>query len=83
MTYTLKKSPCGESVIELFKGADSTELQEMRTKLLVFLKGSKRKKLILEAQHPLLYKQCLGCQKQAHDSFSSKAVHLFYDMLLG
>ena len=36
--------PCGETVIHLYKGADSGSLQEERKHLLVFLKGSRKKK---------------------------------------
>jgi len=33
--------PCGEGNISLFEGADSTKLQEIRSVLIKFLKGSK------------------------------------------
>ena len=36
--------PCGETEIELYRGADSSENQKMRESLLVYLKGSKRDK---------------------------------------
>ena len=47
--------PCGDSVIHLYRGADSTEQQEIREKLLVFLKGSNRSKSALRKQEPTLY----------------------------
>ncbi len=37
------QSPCGGSPIHLFKGADSSKLQEMRTHLLPFLREQKQK----------------------------------------
>ena len=40
--------PCGDGVIQLFKGSDSTVQQTHREKLKVFLKGSKKKKEQLE-----------------------------------
>ena len=51
----------GESVIDqdtqihLFKGADSSELQEQRQHLQVFLKGSRKKKEELRRKKPTLY----------------------------
>lgn len=49
------KTPCGTTVIHLYKGADSGDEQEVRKKLLVFLKGSNAKKRALAAQDPTLY----------------------------
>ena len=47
--------PCGDSVIHLYCGADSTKQQEVREKLLVFLKGSNYRKSALHNQEPTLY----------------------------
>ena len=47
--------PCGETVINLYRGADSSEQQETREKLLVFLKGSLAKKKHLQSLNPALY----------------------------
>ena len=47
--------PCGETIIHLYKGADSASLQEKRKHLLVFLKGSKKKKRQLKREEPDLY----------------------------
>ena len=47
-------SPCGDTQIHLFKGADSTELQEQRQHLQVFLKGSQKKEE-LRREKPTLY----------------------------
>lgn len=48
-------SPCGDTVIKLFRGADSSEDQEVRKKLLTFLKGSSENKRNLRSQAPELY----------------------------
>lgn len=47
--------PCGEGKIQLFRGADSTCLQDLRRKLLVFLKSSRREREALEREHPQIY----------------------------
>ncbi len=47
--------PCGESQIHLYCGADSSEQQEVREKLLVFLKGSNISKESLRTTAPTLY----------------------------
>ena len=51
----VNRSPCGETVIHLFKGADSSSLQLQREHLLVYLKGSRKKKLELKQKEPELY----------------------------
>jgi len=43
--------PCGEGTICLFREADSTELQELREKLLQCLKGSKCQQEVLQKTH--------------------------------
>ena len=48
--------PCGDGVIELFKGATSTQEQYYHDKLKVFLKGSKKKKQVLQREDPEVYK---------------------------
>ena len=47
--------PCGDGVIHMFKGADSSQKQDERNKLLVFLKGSKKQKELLKNEHPATY----------------------------
>jgi hypothetical protein len=47
--------PCGDGVIQLFKGADSSLQQLQRDKLKCFLKGSKKKKEQLERTDPEVY----------------------------
>lgn len=49
------KAPCGDTVINLYRGAESTEEQDIRKKLLIFLKGSNTKKRDLASQDPTLY----------------------------
>ena len=48
-------SPCGETTINLFKGADSTSNQELRARLLQYLKGSKVFKRKLQESDPQMY----------------------------
>lgn len=47
--------PCGDTVIHLYKGADSS--QEERNHLLQFLKGNKQQKSALKKHHPQLYEK--------------------------
>ena len=49
------KCPCGDGEISLYKGADSTDHQEVREKLLIFLKGSKKMKLKLQSEDPVSF----------------------------
>ena len=46
---------CGDTKVHLFKGADSTPFQLKRTKLMTFLKGSKKKKEALRQDDPALF----------------------------
>ena len=46
---------CGGTEIQLYHGPDSSEQQVVREKLLIFLKGSKKKKEALHHQDPVLY----------------------------
>jgi hypothetical protein len=48
-------SPCGETVIQLYKGADSSTKQHMRTYLLQYLKGSKEQKEALKREQREYY----------------------------
>ena len=47
--------PCGKTVIHLYRGANSSHLQEKRNDLTIFLKGSKKKKEQLKKEKPELY----------------------------
>ena len=38
------KCPCGDTVIHMYKGSDSSDYQQLREKLQIFLKGSRKKK---------------------------------------
>ncbi len=62
-------SPCGETVISLYKGADSLSLQQKRQDLLVFLKGSRKMKEKLQQQKPELYMEFskVWSMKQRHE----------------
>ena len=53
--HRVNKCPCGDTVIELYCGADSSEQQEIREKLLIFLKGSNASKAALHSKEPTLY----------------------------
>ena len=48
-------SPCGETTICLFKGADSSERQRIRPYLIQYLKGSNIQREALQAEQPFLY----------------------------
>ncbi len=71
--------PCGDNTIHLFKGADSGELQEKRTYLQVFLKGSKRNKDELRKTKPELYKyfQNVWAVKERHQVPDLPVQYLF------
>ena len=47
--------PCGDAKISLFKGAESQEWQAKRRKLLIFLKGSKKQKQLLQLEDSDMY----------------------------
>lgn len=49
------KCPCGNTIIHLYKGSDSCQYQNIRTKLQIFLKGSKKKKEELRMNDPELF----------------------------
>ena len=51
----VNKCPCGDTVINLYKGSDSSQYQSMRKHLQVFLKGSQKKKDELQMKEPELY----------------------------
>lgn len=43
-------APCGDTTIQLFKGADSTEYQQLREDVLIYLKGTKPQKSQLQQE---------------------------------
>ena len=53
----VNKSPCGSTVIHLYKGADAADYIAQREYLKIFLKGSKQKKNALKKEHPALYSE--------------------------
>ena len=48
-------SPCGNTVIHLLSGTDSSNFQKYRSNLKLFLKGTKAKKAALQASEPAMY----------------------------
>ena len=49
-------APCGDGVIHLFRGADSSTNQDIRSDLLVFFKGTKVEKQCLKQNNPNRWK---------------------------
>ena len=50
---------CGDTSIRLYRGAECTTRQEVREKLLVFLKGAKKAKEVLKMK-TLIYSSILN-----------------------
>ena len=46
----VNNAPCGSTVIKLFTGSDSSPQQDLRSKVMAFLKGSKKRRLELMNQ---------------------------------
>ena len=71
--------PCGDGVIQLFKGSDSTLQQSHRDKLKVFLKGSKKKKEQLKRTDPNVYRlfESVWKIRERRGDWLSTTVHLF------
>jgi len=53
--------PCGDTVIQLLEGADANDFIKYREDLKTFLKGSKKKKMILRKENPELFKLFRNC----------------------
>jgi len=49
------KSPCGSTVINLYKGSTATDFIAYRNNLKVFLKGTKKKKTELKRTCPTMF----------------------------
>lgn len=49
-------SPCGDTQIQLYKGSGDRDLLQRKGPLLVFLCGSKKKKVELQNEHPEIYR---------------------------
>ena len=47
--------PCGKGTITVIEGTDSAKHQELRTKVIQFLKGSKQQKALLKGSDPSTY----------------------------
>ena len=60
--------PCGDTVIQLYRGANSYKWQELRPLLNVFLKGKQQQVNELEQQNPEAYSffKSVVCQKSPH-----------------
>ena len=73
------KSPCGDTVIHLFKGADSSSLQAKREDLITFLKGSKKNKDKLKVKKPEVYAEFeqVWAVKQRHEVGGLPPQYLF------
>ena len=59
----VNNSPCGNTVIHLYRGADSSSEQKERASLTVFLKGSKANKEKLEEKEPRLFEYFNGISR--------------------
>ena len=61
--------PCGDSVIHLYRGMESDELQSERNDLLIFLKGTATQKKDLQKSHPDVvakFEKIITVQKNHH-----------------
>ena len=80
--HPLTLCPCGDGVIQLFKGSDSTLQQSHRENLKVFLKGSKKRKQ-LKRMDPNVYRlfESVWKIRERHVVTGSTTVHLFSTLL--
>ena len=51
----INQAPCGDTIIHLYRGANSLEHQETRKYFLQYAKGTKKQKEILKKEKPELY----------------------------
>ena len=72
--------PFGETVIKLFKGADSSEYQRQRQHLIIYLKGSGKKRDKLQSEQPQLfaYFDKVTEVKRRHQMGGLPSQYLFY-----
>lgn len=72
-------SPCGNTVIHLYQGADSSSTQQEREHLMVFLKGSRKNKEKLEERESTLFSYLKTVWKIAkrHEILSLPQQYLF------
>ena len=75
----VNNSPCGNTVIHLYRGADSSSEQKERASLTVFLKGSKASKEKLEEKEPHLFEyfKMIWDIKKRHEIPSLPQQYLF------
>ena len=59
--------PCGSTKIHLFRGPEASEEQVVRSKLLIFLKGSKKQKQELKDTEPTLFEYFQNVWKVRND----------------
>ena len=72
-------SPCGDTVIQLYRGADSSSIQKEREHLMLFLKGSIKNKEKLEEKEPALFRyfKTVWEIKKWHEILSLPQQYLF------
>ena len=72
--------PFGETVIKLFKGADSSEYQRQRQHLIIYLKGSGKKRDKLQSEQPqfFAYFDKVTEVKRRHQMGGLPSQYLFY-----
>ena len=72
--------PCGEGTIKLYEGANSTTHQELRGKVIQFLKGTKQQKRNLQQQYPEAYSYIEGVWaiRNAHMTRDVPLQYLFH-----
>ena len=74
------QAPCGDTVINLFKGVDSALYQTLGGLVRTFLSGSKQEKTKLEQEHPTEYKhiQLVWNIRNAHLNKSVPTRYIFH-----
>ena len=78
------KCSCGDTVIHLYRGADSSQQQTTRTYLLQYLKGSKQQVERLKKEQPSLYAyfEQVWQIRQCHMVPNLPAQYAFFSCLL-
>ena len=70
--------PCGTTTISLYKGADSSNYQLMRDKLLIFLKGIVQAKKALQKDYPELFSEFKTVLRKRHMVPDLPQQYIFY-----
>lgn len=74
----VNRCPCGETVIHLFPGADSSSFQEQRTHLMVYLKCSKKKdELKVKKLNLFSYFKAVSVVRKRHEVTDLPPQYLF------